>query len=729
MNTQPATMATSTSTSTSTPPSAFVCPITAIVMEKPVIGCEQGHVFDEKPLQQWRAAGHNSCPTCRGNLMPHFIPDRHLAEEIKLYLANGGVTTAADPSAGSRAPFKDSPVTFTASVFEESGQTILNVRVETDPHAPRQGTDYIIAADNSGSMDTLIDPDSNESLFTRMDLLYHTINTAAAMMTEKDTLTLVSFSQNAKIAMETTTMNAGGKSYLASVLPTIKPEGSTNIYEAVTLMMSIANRPQMAGRNVVAALLTDGEETAGTPPSGTVPALRRAVMKNPWNFSTFGFGYQLKSSFLAQLAELGGGIFGFIPDVTMVGTVFINFIATAAVTGTRNAQITYTMNGNSTTVDTGVLAAGHARDFYFPVSRAAAITVSVNGSPAVAPAGDTSEFAKAKRVYADILSTAIQFASMNKAARAGDALAVLTDRFAATTCEKTKKLLLDVASADSSEGQIGMAPGFWSRWGEHYSRSYLRTVLQCERPLNFKDPGSLIMRGGALFETILGQGEDAFVSLVPPVPSGQKAGLSQQQVATIRNNTAAYMSYASSAAYNGGCFAGTTRIRMGDGSRKPISEIRPGDIVWTMGGNRKVEVFVTCGSKNPLQMMSKVQGKDGLCLLTPFHPYMTVNGKWVTGRDTVGDEPMDISTVYNLVLEKRPRSSTEGGHIVDMEGVFCCTLAHGMRGDVIEHDFFGSEKVIECMKTMPNYPCPVYTNLEVTRDPVTGLINGWVEAP
>jgi hypothetical protein len=118
-------------------------------------------------------------------------------------------------------------------------------------------------------------------------------------------------------------------------------------------------------------------------------------------------------------------------------------------------------------------------------------------------------------------------------------------------------------------------------------------------------------------------------------------------------------------------------------------------------------------------MMSKVKVKDGVCLLTPYHPYMTMNGDWVTGRDTVGDEAMPISTVYNLVLDK--------GHIIDMEGVFCCTLAHGIRGKVIGHDFFGTRAVLEAMKRQTGFPCPVYKNLEVRRDPVSGLINDWYD--
>lgn len=699
--------------------SDFICPITGEIMRRPVIACGDGHIFDETAIARW-ALSHDTCPTCRQALVPHFILNRALLQQIQDYLVANPPPAPQNPTPA----FKDGVVTCTADILEESGKTFLHVQVQTDPTGQRQGTVYILGLDNSGSMGELADPDSKESLFTRMDLVYHTVNTAAAMMTENDSLALVSFSAAAKTVMEPTQMNAAGKAKLKTRLATIKPDGMTNIEAAVREMMAIANRPEMAGRNIIAALLTDGAETVKPSPSGTVAALTRIQMRNQWNLSTFGLGYSLDSILLAKLAEMGGGIFGFIPDVSMVGTVFINFIATAAASGSRNAVLSIKINGIDSKMNTGLLAMGHPRDFFFPVLPTSVIEVSANGSAPVAPVGSASDFVKTRKLYMDLLQMAIQFSEARKTEIAADTLMTLESKMAASTCPQTKAFLLDIKSDDASEGQIGMAPHYWQRWGGHYSRSYLRTILQRGCRLNFKDPGSLLHGKHPLFETVIADGEEKFISLVPPEPSGHRADLTAQQVTSIRSSTQAYMATASQAAYSGGCFAGHVRIMAWNSEkkayeRKPISEIQPGDFVWTMQGKAKVEVFVTCGSKNLYQMMSKVKGKDGVCLLTPYHPYMTMNGVWVTGRDTVGDESMPISTVYNLVLDK--------GHIIDMEGVFCCTLAHGIRGKVIGHDFFGTTAVLEAMKRQTGFPCPVYKNLEVRRDSVSGLINDWYD--
>ena len=45
------------------------------------------------------------------------------------------------------------------------------------------------------------------------------------------------------------------------------------------------------------------------------------------SLNTFGFGYNIESKLLSELATDGGGAYGFIPDCSFVGTVFINALA------------------------------------------------------------------------------------------------------------------------------------------------------------------------------------------------------------------------------------------------------------------------------------------------------------------------------------------------------------------------------------------------------------------
>lgn len=45
--------------------------------------------------------------------------------------------------------------------------------------------------------------------------------------------------------------------------------------------------------------------------------------------SLFGYGYNLDTELLTNLTELGGGCFGYIPDCSMIGTIFVNFLSSA----------------------------------------------------------------------------------------------------------------------------------------------------------------------------------------------------------------------------------------------------------------------------------------------------------------------------------------------------------------------------------------------------------------
>jgi hypothetical protein len=41
----------------------------------------------------------------------------------------------------------------------------------------------------------------------------------------------------------------------------------------------------------------------------------------------FGYGYNLNTKLLSAITELGGGCYGYIPDCSMVGTIFVNFLS------------------------------------------------------------------------------------------------------------------------------------------------------------------------------------------------------------------------------------------------------------------------------------------------------------------------------------------------------------------------------------------------------------------
>lgn len=702
---------------TSVIPDEFLCPITGEIMTDPVNVCAEGHIFERAAINRWSAEGRNNCPTCRTPLGSH-RPERHLKTAIQAWLtAHPSMTgSLATPS------FKDASLQLTGSTFTDSldAKNFLHIRAECDPSCARQPIVVLIALDNSGSMAEMVDPDNKEILYTRMDLARHTVNVVANMLGPLDSLGVVSFSTSSKIVMDPTLMNDAGKAKIKAVLQTVQPDGSTNIDAAVRALMNMANRPEMTGKNIFAALLTDGEETVIPSPSGTVKALCRLEMKNQWNFSTFGFGYSLNSVLLSQLSEMptSGGSFGFIPDLTMIGTIFINWIANALSTGVRGTEIGYSVNGSEPVfIHTGPISVSQPRDFLVQIPAGASVKLFHNGSEAVALPSSTPELVLAQHYYMETIEQMISVASSGRSEATFSILAKVIQRFADSMNPSVKALLRDIESADPTEGQIGMAGRYWAKWGAHYARSYLR-AQKLQRRLNFKDPGSLIYGGSdsSLFSEFVTAGEQTFMTLEPPLPTGQSYGYNSHAAAPTSAQVSAYLTQQSLSAHSGGCFQGDMLVRLAEGDYNYLKCLQPGDLVWTTTGPAEVIALVKIGhSKHKSLMMSKVQN----CVLTPYHPYLNDHDQWVTGMDTVGEVDVDINIVYNLVLTN--------GHIIDVGGIKACTLAHGFKGPVIEHPFFGTDAVINDLKKCDGWASgyPSYKNLEVRRE--NGVIVEWFD--
>jgi hypothetical protein len=165
----------------------------------------------------------------------------------------------------------------------------------------------------------------------------------------------------------------------------------------------------------------------------------------------------------------------------------------------------------------------------------------------------------------------------------------------------------------------------------------------------------------------------------------------------------------------GSGFAGEARIKMIDNTLKRAYEIRRGDVVWTPIGGSVVEFAIEFGSTDDTQPMTQV----GSLRITPRHPIIH-KGQWAFPSDLFGYTDHAVSTVYNFVLEK--------GHVIQVEDIDCCTLAHGFRGPVIEHAFFGTRKCVNSLLTQPGFVegRPVFTHC-VAIPQKTGLIGDWVD--
>lgn len=200
-----------------------------------------------------------------------------------------------------------------------------------DAPAKRDPVAIICVLDISGSMDCEATQSGGESDgFTRLDLVKHSVNTIINTLEGDDVLGIVTFSNQARIDFALANMNEEGRNKAMKVVSDMKTEGATNLWDGMHKGMELSKDEKCLTRNTFVVVLSDGEPNQH-PPNGEWGATMEYIQSNPLrcSMSMFGYGYNLDTNLLGALTELGGGFFGFIPDCSMIGTIFVNFLSSA----------------------------------------------------------------------------------------------------------------------------------------------------------------------------------------------------------------------------------------------------------------------------------------------------------------------------------------------------------------------------------------------------------------
>lgn len=547
---------------------------------------------------------------------------------------------------------------------------------------PRQDVVVGICVDSSGSMSLNVSntQELGSVQISRLDLTLYTVSTIIAMLGPNDTLYIVQFSSTAALVLAPTQMTDEGKEAANAAIKSVVAQGGTNILAGLKMLNDYAK--MFPGRNVATLLLTDGQPSE-RPMKGDEGDWLQALPDRAGTLSTFGFGNEVDSALLAKIAGAGGGSSVFVADRTMVGTGMVNWCATTLATASLGQNIKF----GDGTINTGLIQYGQTRDFIFP-----------SAGP---DTGVIAELPMARHELMEALRKCI-------ATNGANSYAELYRKYSGSKDSRVTDLMKDIRpSTEGEQGQLNMASQYWSTWGPHYSRSYLK-ALENQVCINFKDAG-LQNYGGAAFKKYRDEGEVIFGSLPPLVPR-PAYGAAAAPVAAASMMQNFYNPY-------GGCFAPSCEVLMADGTRKAIRDIAPGDKVWTLTGTASVDLHVTLGSYNKFQPMCRI----GKLQITPWHPIL-IDNRWVFPEDVcpVEDSPMPI--VYNLVLSS--------GHIIDIEGTLSVTLGHGLTTEGVKHEFFGSRvRILAALSKQPGCDVgrPVYKNLSSIRDPVTKIITGWYD--
>jgi len=610
-----------------------------------------------------------------------------------------------------------------------------------------------------------------------LDIVKHAMKTIIGNLQATDRLALVAYSNDAKTIFGLTEMDDAARQTTEAKLEELIPEGMTNIWDGLRVAMDLLKTTQQPGRLQHVMLFTDGLPNIN-PPRGILPMLKRQKDKEggklPCTISTFGFGYELDSELLSEMAILGSGLYAFIPDAGFVGTTFVNAMTNLLVTMGKDTTLTLTpingasfapglvMGGHPTTqagasvvVDLGSLQFGQTKDVIAkmiippggsasscleaslqygtraggaPLTVASRAVEGAGAGPSGAMHAAAVEAQRCRLQFVDTVREAMKMVKRSKMDVASgkpmplpDAQAILSklsDEISASPAiggnEAVGFLLEDL------QGQVAEAfsrEDWYTKWGVHYLPSLLGAHLAqvCN---NFKDPG-VQAYGGDLFGDLRDKADDIFCSLPAPKPSARAP---PQPVAAAAVQRASYSApspspVSMSTYYDryAGCIDGDALVLMADGRERRLAEVRRGDAVSTPGhGSAEVRCVVrTCA---PDSRFLLVQMPDGGPKLTPHHPVL-LEGAWRFPVDIAPAEERNCEAVFALVLE-------DGESAAIVAGVPCVSLGHGIEEGAARHAFFGSRAVVEDLEKLPGFSDGLVDLRPgmVKRDPMTGLV-------
>ena len=218
----------------------------------------------------------------------------------------------------------------------------------------------------------------------------------------------------------------------------------------------------------------------------------------------------------------------------------------------------------------------------------------------------------------------------------------------------------------------------FDRWGKHYLRSLIRS-LQLQIKNNFKDP-AVAHFGGDLFKKLVEHADSIFDNMPPPKPSkfNEKRSIRVESMKTYNNCRSS-------------CFAGHCLIKMADGSEKQVKDLVKGDLVSTPSGSAKLVCMLKTVQQGGMAELCTIPG--GL-IITAWHPVLS-NGTWTFPNDLVQPVMQPCEAVYSLVLAN--------DHIATINGTQVICLGHGYTQGILNHQYFGTQKVIDDLKLMPGY--------------------------
>lgn len=702
-------------------PNEFYCPITGELMNDPVTEPD-GHTYERKAIMKWLSKNKTSpmsrSPLYEKDLFTN-IPFKKTIDSMREKLSEDQLKIDSQLLDEDLKEFNDKldDINIKASVRDN----LLVVKMDGPDMDVRQPVDIALCIDVSGSMGTDAPVKGNDGSSTSYGISVLAITVAAAKtilrtLNEKDNITIVTYTDTVKELIVNLPCTNDNKKLVEEELDNLKPLYTTNMWAGIKTSLNCLRLNSPPNKLKVIKLLTDGVPSI-EPPRGHEYELEKYYKTHDFHcmINCYGFGYSLKSELLDNISRLSGGDgYSFIPDSSLLGNIFIHGISNFFTTAVTNfpLKINYT-DKTSKVMMINSLKYGQSKNVVVELDKEVSdVEIDINGTVIKSTLYDITDDYYFEQLYRfktyNMLDGCILLKKYNDEGfktTLDNLILEITFNKEVEDNQYIKNMLFDL------EGQVkesfnmttqGLREDWFTKWGIHYLRS-LKSAYENEVCNNFKDKGVSNFTG-ALFEKLRDEVSDIFDNMPPPKKKTVNSHSSYNLAYGSPAPTPHYI--ATMASYNtqgGGCCIKGSRIRMEDNSFKNVEHIKKGDEVITVTVKNGIQYidsgFIECvivtKCNNGLELMVTL----GDLTITPYHPVIGFGSStWTYPIDLSGgaESFIQCEEMYTFVLSNR-------GHVLIEDYVFA-TFGHGStENSVIQHDFFGTDAVINDLKKFTGY--------------------------
>ena len=711
-------------------PYSFRCPITGELMKDPVFNIDDDYnTYERSAIEEWfYVYKQNKSPLTRKIILDKTLhPNRNLKSAIDEFIEKTRTKTlvaTVDPTKLKVAPSTiidiDSeplealalePVlgSINASIFRFNGKSEVNFNVmiptpASDTYIENPLT-LIFVVDISGSMKDIVSSGKHSDeadIFTKLNLVQHSLNTICESLPQGSKIAIITFNNSANIILPP--IDIVHKEIIKSKIITLYPDGGTNIWAGLYASLELVK--QLPTQNNHILLFTDGEANYN-PPRGLVATFNQFYDRENCRVHTFAYGNTVDSADLAEVATNACGIFGYIPDGTMVGTIFINALSNILSLASSNVKIIAKFANSSTNSNYGIRCVlyDQPRNFtyeYDPSNPLEYLELHYNGN-IIRQTTFQNDIDHLSAIHLlarrDIIRLITLILSnpkdLNPATKELKSF-ISKYRPYSEASPFINDLLVDCEHPDANKGQIEKSIKnfhWFNEWGCHYLRSLIR-AYQLEMCLNFKDLAPQHF-SGSVFKKHQLEIERIFNTLTPIT--------SDSPVSTIP--TTYYDP-------RGGCFTGGWNVLLADGKCKPVCKVSKGDVVIS-NDSPTGHATIICVVKLMIVKKMCMISPDGINGITAFHPLWIastpvcssiIHRNWVF-PESITDDFITVNNgeyMYDFITDKGFSVCLVSINSPQQFNVAC--LGHQCKDNsVIEHEYFGTQSIINDLKMHPGW--------------------------